>query len=215
MGSHRATRRSIVLRWLPVLAVTLAVIGVGFVLSRFHGPRPTLASSSTGSGAAELHAPEGLASASATPPTSAPPARNPPPAPPSPCRRNSEPQRIIVSIAKQHAWMCTGARQVMQSPVTTGATAVGAGTPTGTWHIETKQTNTTLTVLTGEAYHVAYWLPYDGNVYGFHDSSWQTFPYGSGRYRTDGSHGCVHLPLAVMRWLYSWAKVGATVTIMA
>jgi len=48
---------------------------------------------------------------------------------------------------------------------------------------------------------VKYWIPYDG-VYGFHDSSWQTFPYGSQQYRTDGSHGCVHFPLTVMSWIY-------------
>jgi lipoprotein-anchoring transpeptidase ErfK/SrfK len=71
-----------------------------------------------------------------------------------------------------------------------------------------------LSVLTGEAYHVEYWMPYDGN-YGFHDSAWQTFPYGSQQYRTAGSHGCVHLPLSTMAWLYNWAKLGATVTIKA
>lgn len=222
MVSHRSTQRSVVLRWLPALVATLAVIALGIVLSGFHGPRPKLADPSTVVPAAQVHTPESVPSTPADPSTSAvppapsaPPAPRPPPAPPSPCLSNSDPQRIIVSIAQQHAWMCAGARQIADSAATTGATALGEATPTGTWHIEAKQTNTTLTVLTGEPYPVAYWLPYDGNLYGFHDSSWQTFPYGSPRYRTDGSPGCVHLPLAVMRWLFGWAKVGATVTIRA
>jgi lipoprotein-anchoring transpeptidase ErfK/SrfK len=213
MGSHRAQRQGLVLRWLPVLGATLAVFGVGFFVSQFHGPRPVLADPSTNSRAVQLQAPSHVSPTAHAP--SATSSQSSRPAAPSPCRTNTDPQRIIVSIRQQHAWMCAGARQAMDSAVTTGATAVGDGTPVGTWHIEAKQTNTTLTVLTGEAFHVAYWLPYDGNVYGLHDSSWQTFPYGSPQYRTGGSHGCVHLPLAAMRWVYGWARVGATVTIQA
>jgi lipoprotein-anchoring transpeptidase ErfK/SrfK len=211
--SHRAQPRGIGLRWLPPVGAALAVIAVGLVLSQFHGPRPVLADPTTNSPAAQLQARAGMTSTPAAPSTPASSAARP--APPSPCRTNADPQRIIVSIRQQHAWMCAGARQVADSAVTTGATALGDGTPTGTWHIEAKQTNTTLTVLTGEAFHVDYWLPYDGNVYGLHDSSWQTFPYGSQQYRTAGSHGCVHLPLASIRWIYGWARVGATVTIQS
>ena len=213
MGSHRAERRGFALRWLPALAAALAVIGVGVIVSQFHGPRPVLAEPSTNGPAAQLQARAGASATRGEPSTSAAPSRSTRAAPASPCRSNGDSQRIIVSIRQQHAWMCAGVHQVADSAVTTGATAAGNGTPIGTWHIETKQTNTTLTVLTGEAFHVNYWLPYDGNVYGLHDSSWQTFPYGSQQYRTGGSHGCVHLPLAAMRWVYGWARVGATVTI--
>jgi lipoprotein-anchoring transpeptidase ErfK/SrfK len=215
MGSHRAEPHSVVLRWLPVLAVMLVVVGIGVIVSQFHGPRPVLAEPSTSKPAAQLQAPASASATSDAPSSPAAPAGSVRPAPPSPCRTNADPQRIIVSVRQQHAWMCAAARQVKDSAVTTGASASGNGTPIGTWHIEAKHTNTTLTVLTGEAFHVAYWLPYDGNVYGLHDSSWQTFPYGSQQYRTSGSHGCVHLPLAAMRWLYGWVRVGATVTIQS
>jgi lipoprotein-anchoring transpeptidase ErfK/SrfK len=110
--------------------------------------------------------------------------------------------------------MCSGSRQVYDSNVTTGASAVGAGTPTGTWQLLAKQTDTWLTVLSGESYHVKYWMPYNG-PYGFHDSAWQKFAYGSPKYRSDGSHGCVHLPAKAMAWMYHWARVGATVTVAA
>ncbi|HEY7046125.1 MAG TPA: L,D-transpeptidase [Jatrophihabitantaceae bacterium] len=210
MTSHRAKRRHVVplRRWLPTVLVLLAVIAAGIALSRFHGPRPRLAAPpTTVSPAAQLHAPPPAPSTSAThtPAT---------PAPPSPCTGSADAQRVIVSISRQHAWVCAGARQIKDSPVTTGASASGDGTPTGTWHVQAKQTDRMLTVLSGESFHVDFWVPYDG-VYGFHDASWQKFPYGSSQYRTDGSHGCVHFPHTIMAWLYNWVQVGATVTIRA
>jgi lipoprotein-anchoring transpeptidase ErfK/SrfK len=72
-----------------------------------------------------------------------------------------------------------------------------------------------LTLNTGAAYDVKYWIPFDGPLFGFHDSSWQDFPYGSDRYRTAGSHGCVHMPLAAIRYLYNWADIGTPVRIAA
>jgi len=99
-----------------------------------------------------------------------------------------------------------------ESAVTTGAYQItGDATPTGTWHIFGKQTNIHLTG-PGYDYPVQYWMPFYQD-YGFHDSSWQTFPYGSPQYATDGSHGCVHLPADTATWVYNWAPVGTTVTI--
>ena len=214
MTSHRAKRSGLVplRRWLPPVLVLLAVIAVGVALSRFHGPRPRLAAPPTtvSPAAAQLHAPP----AAPVTPSTHPPAAPAKPKPPSPCQGSVDAQRVIVSIGQQHAWVCAGARQVKDSAVTTGATASGDGTPTGTWHVQAKQTDRMLTVLSGESFHVDYWVPYDG-VYGFHDSSWQKFPYGSSQYRTDGSHGCVHFPHTIMAWLYNWVQVGATVTIRA
>ena len=43
-----------------------------------------------------------------------------------------------------------------------------------------------------------YWIPFDAPLFGFHDSSWQKMPYGSQKYRTKGSHGCIHMPLAAI-----------------
>ena len=131
---------------------------------------------------------------------------------PSPCLGSTDAQRVIVSVAKQHAWVCSAAHQIRDSAVTTGMTSAG-GTPTGTWHIEAKETNRWL-ASDGVSYHVEYWMPYNGD-YGFHDALWQKFAFGGPQYRTDGSHGCVHFPLNVMAWLYNWMKVGGTVTVQA
>jgi len=132
----------------------------------------------------------------------------------APCAGNTRAQFVVVVIKLQHAWMCTGATLVYESPVTTGATATDDGTPIGTWHVQGKQSPRTLRTRDGGSYHVQYWMPYDGD-YGFHDAAWQTFPEGSALYTTQGSHGCVHLPAAGMAWLYNWARVGATVTVRA
>ena len=131
----------------------------------------------------------------------------------TPCTQNSAGQVILVSIRVQRAWMCAGKSQVYSSLVTTGAENVGNGTPLGTWHIQDKQTNR---YLVGPGYRdfVKYWMPFDGD-FGFHDASWQTMPYGSAGYKANGSHGCIHLPLAAMKWFYNWADTSTTVTIQA
>lgn len=120
-------------------------------------------------------------------------------------------QLILVSLSQQHLWACSGASQVYDTAITSGAYLAGMATPTGTWHIYSKTTNTHL-VGPGYDYPVNYWVPFYSD-YGFHDSSWQAFPYGSPQYASDGSHGCIHVPLGAMTWLYSWAPVGTTVTI--
>jgi L,D-transpeptidase catalytic domain len=119
---------------------------------------------------------------------------------------------FVVDISSQAARMCRSGQQLRATRVTTGASALGDGTPTGTWHVQARVRDTTLYPAAGGAYPVKYWMPYDG-AYGIHDSPWQTFAYGSSLYRTKGSHGCVHMPGAMMAWLYSWAPVGTRVTI--
>ena len=131
------------------------------------------------------------------------------------CLGNTAPQRILVSIAAQHAWLCAGRRTVFDTGVTTGMADPRTATPVGDFSVQAKATDTTLSPATGGSYPVRYWIPFDAPAYGFHDASWQHFPYGSPQYRTSGSHGCVHLPLAAMRVLYDWVHVGAAVTIQA
>jgi hypothetical protein len=214
VGHHSVRSSARLVRGLIGVTVLVAIaIGVVFVSSR-PGARPHLAD------APSTFTPPPLTSAAVPPvsrktrpPITAPPSTtHRPAAAPSPCRTSHDPQRVIVSIAKQHAWVCAGARQVRDSAVTTGMLSAG-GTPTGTWHVQAKETNRWL-ASGGQTYQVKYWMPYEGD-YGFHDALWQTFPFGSPQYRTSGSHGCVHFPLATMAWLYGWTNVGATVTVEA
>lgn len=129
-------------------------------------------------------------------------------------------KHIYISIAQQHMWACEGQTLLTDSAVTTGASAltnVHDATPIGTFRIMNKQRNT---VLAGHdvngSWHdaVTYWMPFSGGD-GFHDAPWQTFPLGSPLYTTQGSHGCVHLPLGVIATLFAWTPIGTAVTIRA
>jgi len=136
----------------------------------------------------------------------------------SDARRNACPdsrgRSVLVDVSGQWARACRHGQQLRFSRVTTGASALGDGTPLGRWRVQAKVRDTTLYPAAGGAYPVKFWVPYDG-AYGFHDASWQTFPYGSPKYRRHGSHGCVHVPGPMMRWLFGWFRVGTAVTIRA
>ena len=82
---------------------------------------------------------------------------------------------------------------------------------TGT--LEHLDPNTVLTTSAAGRYHVKYWIPFHLGVWGFHDASWQTMPFGSQHYVTRGSRGCVHMPLAAIRWLFHWVHYGTHVRI--
>ena len=151
--------------------------------------------------------------------TVAAPAQPPAPAQPAACAGTpAGVKHIYVSIGQQHLWACTGEVLLTDSAVTTGASAVTNvhyATPMATSHLTGKSRDT---VLAGRDVNgpwndpVKFWMPFDGGI-GFHDSSWQTFPYGSDLYKTQGSHGCVHVPLAVITALFDWAQVGTLVTV--
>jgi hypothetical protein len=153
--------------------------------------------------------------------------------PPAPvttaCSNNTLSANIIVSISQQHLWACTNATVSYDSAVVTGMEQYPADlTPTGTYHIYGKQTDTTLAGhdSTGSwSDPVSYWMPFLDNQYGqygFHDATWRSAsdfgnininsPFTAAEH---GSHGCVELPLATAKWLYGWASIGTTVTVEA
>lgn len=147
--------------------------------------------------------------------TSAPTPVSHPPAPDA-CAHNTLAQRVIVDVSAQHLWMCARGHTVYQSAVTTGAVALPYdSTPLGTFHVQSHSRDVALTLIDGSVYRVHYWVPFDAPLFGFHDAGWQKIPFGSPAFRTQGSHGCVHMPLAAMSYLYRWASVGAAVTIRA
>ncbi|MBT0565465.1 L,D-transpeptidase [Williamsia sp. CHRR-6] len=127
------------------------------------------------------------------------------------CASNREPRAVVVSISQQTMWMCQGPELFGDSPVTTGIDTPKNRTPTGSWRIVARETDR---FLTGPDYRVFvhFWMPFFGD-FGFHDSPWQRFAYGTAMYKTAGSRGCVHVPAQAMGVLYRWATVGTLVTI--
>ena len=139
-----------------------------------------------------------------------------------PCGTNTLSKFILVSISQRHLWACQAGTAVYDSPVITGMQNLAADlTPTGTYRIYSRQTNVTLTGsdTTGSWDDpVSYWMPFLYNqygTYGFHDATWRPdSAFGNvDPYSSDGSHGCVELPLATAKWLYDWSYVGTTVTV--
>jgi hypothetical protein len=132
-----------------------------------------------------------------------------------PCTHNRRAQLIVVSIVHQHEWACAHHQTVLSTPVTTGATSrPGDATPRGTFAVQGLNRDTTLTTSAAGRYQVKYWIPFHLGVWGFHDASWQTMPFGSKAYVTRGSHGCVHMPLAAIRFLFHWVHYGTRVRII-
>jgi lipoprotein-anchoring transpeptidase ErfK/SrfK len=123
--------------------------------------------------------------------------------------QNTYGRLVLVSISRQHLWTCQGSMQVRDAAVTTGATVDNDQTPLGSWRVQAKQRDR---FLVGPGYkdYVHYWVPFNGD-FGLHDAPWQTMPFGSKNWSTQGSHGCVHVPTATMAWLYRWSRVGSTV----
>lgn len=104
-----------------------------------------------------------------------------------------------VSVAEQHMWMYQDGVVVYETDVVTGNPNLGNDTPKGAFRIRYHQAPATLR---GPGYvtQVAYWMVFADDV-GFHDATWQPY-FGGTLYQTNGSHGCVNLPLNKAAELY-------------
>lgn len=93
----------------------------------------------------------------------------------------------------------------------TGNVSKGYDTPTGVYYLRAVQGQTTLT---GDDYTtvVNYWMPFIRNSIGLHDATWRS-TFGSTIYKTNGSHGCVNLPLADAKWFYENLSTGICVIV--
>ena len=121
---------------------------------------------------------------------------------------------IDVSLTDQILNYYINGKVSLSTPVITGKP--GSPTPTGTYSIRSYSKDTALYPSDGTGpYYVDYWIGWDrsGNVYGFHDAQWKKGPFGGDTYKTDGSHGCINLPLAAMKELYETTTRGIAVYI--
>ena len=62
---------------------------------------------------------------------------------------------------------------------------------------------------------VSYWMPFEGNMVGFHDATWQNDKSfdNAESYKWCGSHGCINLRLADAKALHDCIKVGLCVVV--
>ncbi len=115
---------------------------------------------------------------------------------------------VDVNKTTQTLTLFTNGQAVYAAPVVTGKVSAGHDTPEGLFSVQYKQLNRTLK---GEDYEsfVHYWMRIVNNV-GIHDASWRS-NFGGQIYQTNGSHGCINVPPALMPALYSAVPEGTPV----
>ncbi len=122
-----------------------------------------------------------------------------------------------LNLTAQHMYFYKDGQMVLESDFVSGSHARNHDTPTGAYFINYKQRDR---VLRGErradgSYEyespVSYWMPFNGGI-GLHDASWRG-AFGGKIYLTNGSHGCVNLPVSVARELYGIISTGDPVLV--
>jgi lipoprotein-anchoring transpeptidase ErfK/SrfK len=135
-------------------------------------------------------------------------------------------KHISISLARQRLRAWDGDRVVLSTLVTTGNPDLP--TPTGWYHIFYK--TTPYTFISPWPYGSEYWYPpsrvdwvmeFRTGGYFIHDAPWRSvFGPGSNTHggapgsNYTGTHGCVNVPYAAMRFLYDWAPIGTLVHVV-
>lgn len=117
---------------------------------------------------------------------------------------------VEVDLTNQHVYLYQDGTLIYETLCVSGnmSSTQRAQTPAGIFGLTYKTTDA---VLRGSTYaeHVSYWMPYYGN-YGMHDATWRD-EFGGDIYMTQGSHGCVNLPLDAAAVIYSYVSTGSPV----
>lgn len=124
---------------------------------------------------------------------------------------------VEVDLSAQHMWYIIDGAVVFETDVVTGKPSTNHATPAGIFHLISKSTNATLVgnivPETGEPEYrtpVDYWMPVTWSGVGFHDANWQS-RFGGDWYLTNGSHGCINMPVGAAGTFYSMVTVGTPV----
>ncbi len=122
---------------------------------------------------------------------------------------------VEICISSQMLYLYKNGTCLLSTSVVTGNSSLGYDTPTGVFRVTYKTTDATLTGTDydGSEYSspVSYWMPFYGN-YGMHDASWRSV-FGGTIYQTNGSHGCVNMPLEAASVVYSNVSAGFPVIV--
>ena len=115
---------------------------------------------------------------------------------------------VEINLSKQYIWFYKEGKLIVESDIVTGNLKRNYDTPQGTYTLDYKKADT---VLRGPGYAspVKYWMPFNGGI-GLHDASWRS-SFGGEIYRTNGSHGCVNLPIKVAGDIFNNIEAGVPV----
>lgn len=117
---------------------------------------------------------------------------------------------VEVDMNSQHVWLIMNGAVVAESDCVTGDVSRNRLTPVGAFRITYCEKDA---ILKGENYrtHVNYWMPFAGDC-GLHDATWRK-AFGGDLYLTDGSHGCVNLPLSMAKTIFANVETGFPVLV--
>ncbi len=112
---------------------------------------------------------------------------------------------VEIDLTHQHLYLFWKGNIVLETDFVSGDMAKGNVTPGGLYRLTYRATDA---VLRGRDYvtPVKYWMPFNGNI-GMHDATWRT-EFGGDIYLTDGSHGCVNLPLDKAGEIFGYIRTG-------
>lgn len=110
---------------------------------------------------------------------------------------------VEIDLTNQHLYMIIQGQIVLETDFVSGCVAEGNTTPPGVFGLTYKTTNAVLRGRTWET-PVSYWMPFNRNI-GMHDATWRS-QFGGDIYLTDGSHGCINLPLDMAAAIFSMVK---------
>ena len=121
---------------------------------------------------------------------------------------------VEANLSMQHLWFYVDGGLVIESDFVSGCVAKGHETNTGVFPLPYKESPSVLSGQDGpNGYEVKvnYWMPFsDGQ--GLHDAVWRG-AFGGTIYQTNGSHGCVNLPLSAAAAIYNYIEAGMAIVI--
>lgn len=123
---------------------------------------------------------------------------------------------VEVSTGTQEVWMFVDGKCILNSSCVTGQPSKHAETTKGIYSLTFKKSPAVLTGpnADGSSYSsdVTYWMPFNGNQ-GLHDAPWRNGDFGGSIYKTNGSHGCVNLPVSTAKTIYEHIEKGDPVIV--
>lgn len=126
---------------------------------------------------------------------------------------------VEVDMSAQHMWYIIDGAVAFECDVVTGLPTPDRATPQGVNTILERIRGKTLVgnidpKTNKPAYEtpVRYWARVTYSGIGFHDADWQPW-YGGNRYKSNGSHGCINMPVSAAATFYEMIKNGTPVII--
>ncbi|MBE6149050.1 MAG: hypothetical protein E7167_06180 [Firmicutes bacterium] len=113
---------------------------------------------------------------------------------------------VIVDIGEQRLYLYNDDELHYTTPVTTGKDS--SPSDKGMFSIFEKERDT---YLMNDSF-VNYWMQYTDTGEGLHDASWRR-TFGTSKYKTNGSHGCVNIPPEITDEIYNDVEIGTRVLV--